>query len=100
MVGRADSRSVINNCLNVGTNWFAVVPSQGNVVSLKNSYYYGPEDYKQSQIGKIISLDELCDTESFQEWSFSGPYAKWYVENSKGYFPIPYHSEMEEAVEE
>ena len=100
VVGRADSRSVINNCLNVGANWFAVVPSQGNVVSLKNSYYYGPEDYKQSQIGKIISLDELCDTESFQEWSFSGPYAKWYVENSKGYFPIPYHSEMEEAVEE
>lgn len=98
VVGRADSRSSINNCLTVGSNWFAVVPSQATSVTLKNSFYYDTEEYGVGY-GTKIALEKLCKTESYPGWSFSGSYAKWQVTDSKGYFPIPYHSEMEEAIE-
>lgn len=100
IVGRADSRSSIHNCLTVGSNWYAVMSSHGSFVSLKNSFYYDPNNHYYVEYGTKISLDDLCKEESYPGWSFTGDCPKWQVTNAKGYFPMPCHSEMEEAVEE
>lgn len=100
IVGRADSRSSISNCLTVGRNWYAVMPSHGSFVSLKSSFYYDTNFYYYIEYGTKISLDDLCKEASYPGWSFTGACPKWQVTNTKGYFPIPYHSEMEEAIEE
>lgn len=99
VAGWAGGGSSINNCLNVGTNWYAAISNYGNFVSLENSYYYGSEDHSgKSAAIKISSLDGLCNTSSFRNWDFTGTYARWDLVNEKGYFPIPNHSEMEEAI--
>ena len=99
VAGWAGGGSSISNCLNVGTNWYAAISNYGNFVSLENSYYYGSEDHTgKSAVVKISSLDGMCNTASFRSWDFTGTYARWDLVNEKGYFPIPNHSEMEEAI--
>ena len=107
VVGRADSRSVIKNCLNVGKNWNYVIYSTGDAVTTSNLYYYDPyleipsgELPPSGFFGKYLTLDKLYKEDTYKEWAFNGDFARWQVKNSKGYFPVPYHSEMEETIEE
>lgn len=107
VVGRADSRSVIKNCLNVGKNWNYVIYSRGDAVTTSNLYYYDPylqvpsgEVPPSGFFGKYLTLDKLYKEDTYKDWAFSGNFARWQVKNSKGYFPVPYHSEMEETIEQ
>lgn len=107
VVGRADSRSVIKNCLNVGKNWNYVIYSTGDAVTTSNLYYYDPyleipsgELPPSGFFGKYLTLDKLYKEDTYKEWAFNGDFARWQVKNSKGYFPIPYHSEMEETIKQ
>ena len=107
VVGRADSRSVIKNCLNVGKNWNYVIYSKGDAVTTSNLYYYDPyleipygELPPSGFFGKYLTLDKLYKEDTYKEWAFNGDFARWQVKNSKGYFPIPYHSEMEETIKQ
>lgn len=99
IVGRTDSRSSVSNCLTVGKNWYGAVSSRGDFTSLSNSFYYDTSSYPLLTGGKL-SLDDLCKKKSYHGWSFTGTFAKWELNETKGYFPIPSHSEMEEAIEE
>ena len=106
VVGRADSRSVIKNCLNVGKNWNYVIYSKGDAVTTSNLYYYDSDINPDEGLppygffGSYLSLDGLNKEKSYLNWAFSGDFARWQVKNSKGYFPVPYHSEMEETIEQ
>ncbi len=107
VVGRADSRSVIKNCLNVGKNWNFVIYSTGDAVTTTNLYYYDPylkipsgELPPSGFFGKYLTLDKLYKEDTYKGWTFGGDFARWQVTDSKGYFPIPYHSEMEETIKQ
>lgn len=107
VVGRADSRSVIKNCLNVGKNWNYVIYSTGDAVTTSNLYYYDPyleipsgELPPSGFFGKYLTLDKLYKEDTYKEWAFNGDFARWQVKDSKGYFPVPYHSEMEETIKQ
>lgn len=108
VVGRADSRSVLQNCLNVGRNWSYVIYSTGQAITTKNLYYYDPNIKiipgvvmpPQGYFGYYLALDKLNKMDSYKDWKFSGDIARWQVRESEGFFPVPFHSEMEEAIEE
>ena len=100
VVGRADSRSVLKRCLNVGKDWHCVIPSIGNAVTLEALYYYDPNYDFSNPYGTKLSLTELYNKKSYQKWDFDGECAKWQLQENEGYFPIPYHSEMEEPISE
>lgn len=101
IVGRADSKAEIQNCLNVGDGWNA--PLVGSIAGqglLTRSYYYNITGITSYDLGIPLKLDKLNDPKSYSKWSMSGDRALWKVSSGSGNFPVPFHSELENPIEE
>lgn len=105
IVGRGDSRYEIDRCLSVGSGWGDPMDhSSGDFPDKSGLYYYDvlyPSlDDNNFNHMKALSVEELKNPESYEDWDINGTASVWHVTESTGYFPVPYHSEMEEAIEE
>ena len=98
IVGRADSRSKISNCLNVGMGWREpVIGTKALRCEVRSAYYYVETN------GKIdgerpLTLEELCNSSSYDGFSINGANSLWKVSGTVGYYPVPYKSEMQEPI--
>lgn len=104
IIGRGDSRYEMTRCLNVGNRWGDPVEHSGGDFPERSDLYYYKTPYPN--VGNDLyylqglSLDELKNPKSYRHWDINGTSSIWNVSERTGYFPVPYHSEMEEAVEE
>lgn len=99
LVGRADSKTQLNRCLNVGTNWrVATVGTTGADVKENNIYIYDKVDKTLYYRYIALSADQLCSPESYSNWDFSSSIPLWKVTKTKGYFPVPNHSQLETPI--
>lgn len=99
LVGRADSKTQLNRCLNVGTNWrAATVGTMGTDIRENNLYVYDQVDKASTYRYISLSADQLCSLESYSNWDFSSSIPLWKVTKTKGYFPVPNHSQLETPI--
>lgn len=99
LVGRADSKTQLNRCLNVGTNWrAATVGTMGSDIKENNLYVYDQVDKASTYRYISLSADQLCLPESYKGWDFTSSIPLWKVTKIKGYFPVPYHSQLETPI--
>ncbi len=105
IIGRGDSRYEMDRCLSVGNKWgYPTEQSSGDFTSHSDLYYYETLypwiDDNSINYLRGLSIDELKDPGSYKNWDINGTNSIWHVTESTGHFPIPHHSEMEEAIEE
>ena len=85
----------MRRCLHVGKSWFrAVLGSPYDVDGAENCYYFevlGNYD----GTGIPLSLDKLKKASYYHTWDINGTNSVWQLTEKDGFFPIPFHSEME-----
>lgn len=100
IAGKSDSRSEITRCLNVGSSWYSnTCYYEGDFILVNDNYYYNSEG-EQLDRGFYLSIDELYRSSSYKGWDINKDGSIWQLNESKGYFPVPYRSEMEEEIKE
>ncbi len=89
-------RSKINRSLNVGKNWFNPI---AYYLGLEADNYYYVTDDQEALYNNALTLDELNDPTSYENWDINGENSIWQVTKEKGFFPLPARSEMEDPAE-
>ncbi|WP_165157589.1 hypothetical protein [Parabacteroides sp. ZJ-118] len=103
IIGRGDSRFGMERCLSVGTGWDEpMAHSDGDFTDYQDLYFYerAYPDKGSNGSPRSLTANEIKQPGSYHNWDVNGTNSVWQVEERDGYFAIPYHSEMEEAVEE
>lgn len=90
-------RSKINRSLNVGKNWSHPIAYYLGLIA--DNYYYATDDYVMENHGSGLTLDELNDPDSYDNWDINSENSIWQVTKEKGFFPLPARSEMEDPAE-
>ena len=90
-------RSKINRSLNVGKNWSHPIAYYLGLTA--DNYYYATDDYVMENHGSGLTLDELNDPDSYDNWDINSENSIWQVTKEKGFFPLPARSEMEDPAE-
>ena len=105
IIGRGDSRFGMDRCLSVGNRWGDPMEhSSGDFPEHSDLYYYdtlypGIDDNSVNYL-RGLSIDELKNPGSYRNWDINGANSRWHVTESAGHFPVPHHSEMEEAIDD
>lgn len=102
-VGRVASRGEVHRGLIAGKGWgYTVAMSDGDFPSYHDLYYYDTpfSEASSTNHAKALSIEQLCQSASYDNWDMNGECSIWQVANTKGYFPIPYRSEMQEEVKD
>lgn len=103
IVDRGEGLSEIRHCLNVGADWgSAICGSHTNDCVFHHNYFF--HDLNTGATGSNdmvgLDLDELCNPDKYDKWSFTGDYPLWSVTQTSGYFPVPLNSEMQKPKED
>lgn len=95
IAGKESAEAYVRRCLHVGKSWFrAVLGSPYDVDGAENCYYFevlGNYD----GTGVPLSLDKLKKASYYHTWDINGTNSVWHLTEKDGFFPIPFHSEME-----
>ena len=104
ITGMADSRSVVQRNVSVGSNWNnPVVGTFGSFVDYSDNFYYvgaAHAVFPVTSAAMPATLEQLHDKAFFERiLDFSGTRPRWEVSDAQGCFPVPCHSEMEAPIE-
>lgn len=105
LLGRGDSRSELIRGLYIGNGWGRPYGySEGDFTDWHSLYFYLPlfPDTSAGNSSNLrgLDIDELKDKDSYAGWDINGNGSVWQLTETEGYFPVPFHSEMEKEVEE
>lgn len=104
ITGEADYRSVIMRNVSVGTNWFNPIAAHAeSIVDYSDNFYYSGGTYAvlpHYTNATSVTLEQLHDKKFFEKaLNLSGSIPLWQITDKSGFFPIPYHSEMEAPIQ-
>lgn len=100
LVGRTGQKVEISNCLSLAPvpeyNSYFLIGFLGANSSIDNLYFYSNDASIYAYIGTRLSISEISDPNSFDNWDIGTTNELWNIPSlDSGYsFPIPYTSEM------
>lgn len=96
----ASAETSFSGNVTIGTNWHnPIVSDCKTTIDSSNCFYYTGSDYDFITGYKGADIDDLHKLSFFNDHlDIGGSMPLWQVSDTKGSFPIPYHSEMETPI--